>query len=266
MKKVLLICAFFATCHLLLGCASEQPGEAYLATFKKEAQDPLLKGIQKKIMTAFSQSIMQSKSKAIDEIAQKLEKTYEENPKNLVQYWRAYTAYYQAIFYTVQEETEQSERYANKGIDMLKNMEGKNAEDYTLLSMIQGFSIQFKSGIGAALLSSKATKNAEKALALNENNPRAYFVLGSNDFYTPEQYGGGKRAEELLLKAISLPAQEQPNPYLPSWGIEESYELLIKHYIKQKQWDKAQAHFDKASSKFPNSYTINSLASKIADQ
>ncbi len=39
-------------------------------------------------MTAFSQSIMQSKSKAIHEIAQKLEKTYEENSKNLVQYWR----------------------------------------------------------------------------------------------------------------------------------------------------------------------------------
>jgi uncharacterized protein HemY len=92
---------------------------------------------------------------------------------------------------------------------------------------------------------------------------RAYYVYANNDFRTPEKYGGGKEAETYLLKAVSLPAQMMRNEYLPSWGKEESYEVLIKLYIRQEKWDLAKKYFQEGIKEFPDSYTINQLASKL---
>jgi len=98
---------------------------------------------------------------------------------------------------------------------------------------------------------------------LDSTNVRAYFVYGSNDFYTPEQYGGGKEAEKYLLKAISMPTQKEKNNILPSWGKEEAYEILIRLYIKKENWDLAEKYFHEGIEEFPDSYSINQLKPKL---
>ena len=141
-------------------------------------------------------------------------------------------------------------------------MKNKNSEDYALLAMLQGFSIQFK-GMKAMFISRDIKKNLKKAIAIDSTNLRAYYVFASNDYHTPEKYGGGKKAEEYLLKAISLPAQKIKNDYLPSWGKEEAYEMLIKLYIKKEKWELAKKYYKEGIKKFPESYTISQLATQL---
>ncbi|HEV7351425.1 hypothetical protein [Telluribacter sp.] len=58
------------------------------------------------------------------------------------------------------------------------------------------------------------------AKVLNPNNPRIYVLEGTNLFYTPEQFGGGKKvAKPVLEKALEKFATFQsPGPLHPQWG------------------------------------------------
>lgn len=87
--------------------------------------------------------------------------------------------------------------------------------------------------------------------------------MGSHDFYTPEMYGGGKEAEKMLLKAISLCSQKINNPYLPSWGKQNAYELLVRWYIRKEEWTLAQKYYEEGILQFPESYLIKSLKGKL---
>jgi len=60
----------------------------------------------------------------------------------------------------------------------------------------------------------------KKAEALSPDNPRVYLMKGSNLYYTPEQFGGGKKvAKPILEKAVEKFATFQPaGPLFPNWG------------------------------------------------
>ena len=135
-----------------------------------------------------------------------------------------------------------------------------------MLALLQSFSIQFKSGMEAGAMSSKVKNNVKKAIKLDEQNLRAYYVAGSNDYYTPEKYGGGAEVENYLLKAISLPDQKIKSVVLPSWGKESAYEMLIKWYIKKENWAKAKQYFTEANTLYPQNYPISQLAVKLVNK
>jgi len=170
--------------------------------------------------------------------------------------------FYSSIYHLEKGAKETAEKEIDKGIDWMDDMKKKNSEDYALLALLQGFGIQFK-GIQAMFISGAIKKNAKQAMAIDATNIRGYYVFANNDFYTPEKYGGGKEAEEYLLKAIALPAQNIKNEYLPSWGKEESYEILIRLYIQNENWDLAKKYFQEGIGEFPESYAINQLAAKL---
>jgi hypothetical protein len=90
-------------------------------------------------------------------------------------------------------------------------------------------------------------------------------VLGNNDFYTPKQFGGGKEVVVHLEKAIELAAQQPDNPYLPSWGAENAYEMLMKYYAREGQDDKLQETMDRAMKAFPGSYRLNQVIAQIEE-
>lgn len=128
---------------------------------------------------------------------------------------------------------------------------------------MEGFSIRFASGIKAPFISKRAKQIAEKALQLDSLNLGAYYISGSNYFYTPEQYGGNKKAEGYLFKAIKLNDQSVSNSYLPSWGKDSAYELLIRLYINHKQFIEAKRYYKEAIALFPDNYMINKLANEL---
>jgi len=238
---------------------------SYQAQIQSIQQDSLLVGIQEKISNAFVQSFMAKNNNELNLISKDLENLYSTNKNNIILYWKSYLQFYSSIYYLKKGDKKTAEKEIDKGIDWLNDMKNKNSEDYALLAMLQGFGIQFK-GMEAMIVSSTIKKNIKRAIAIDSTNLRAYYVYASNDFHTPEKYGGGKEAEEYLLKAIYFPAQKIKNDYLPSWGKEESYEMLIKLYIKKEKWELAKKYFQEGITAFPESYTINQLASKLVSK
>lgn len=262
MKHLLLLCLLLTACQGNSSEADIARLTNYTTHYNVVEADPALANIQARIYDAFVQGIMSKEIKGMEEINQQLEGLYKERKHKLIQYWRSYLQYYTAIYYIQADDKEKSEEACDQGIAWMKALSDKNAEDYALLAILQGFGIQFK-GMRAMFISGAIKRNLKKARALDPENLRVQFVSGSNDFYTPAQYGGGKEAEAYLLKAISLLPQKNPNEMLPSWGMQEAYELLIKLYIKAERWEEAKTHFNKGIEACPNSYMIHQLATKL---
>jgi len=262
MIRLLFISLLFVSCKGNTTNFDKSQIVSYQSQTQSIQQDSLLVGIQGKIYNAFVQSFMTKNNDELDSLRKGLENLYSASKNNIILYWKSYLQFYSSIHYLKKGDKETAENEIDKGIDWLNDMKNKNSEDYALLAMLQGFGIQFK-GMKAMIVSSTIKKNIKKSIAIDSTNLRAYYVYASNDFHTPEKYGGGKETEEYLLKAISFPAQKIKNDYLPSWGKEESFEMLIKIYIKKEKWELAKKYFQEGIVAYPESYTINQLASKL---
>lgn len=224
--------------------------------------DSTFNRIEEKIYGAFIASFSQQKPEPIDEIIEQINKA---KPKaaNIADYWLGYAFYYKSIYYIKYGKKDESEKAIKQGISILDDKKNKNAEDLALLALLQSFSVQFETGMASAAVSNRAKGNAAKAMELDASNLRAYYVAGSLDYYTPKQYGGGKKVEEYLKKAVQLPSQKTKNPYLPSWGKEEAYVMLIQHFLAQENKDQALTYYKEGIKLFPNSYQMGELAKKL---
>ncbi|RXQ96645.1 hypothetical protein EO244_03190 [Ancylomarina salipaludis] len=238
-----------------------------LTTVQKSETDStnLLNGIQGKVDQAFLLALKTKQAAPLLHLDQKLNKIGGKNSNPIITYWQSYLSYYLSICHLQLKDKKNAEESINKAIELIENMENKNAEDYALLAYEQSFSCQFKPGIIIPFVSKKLKRNCETALQIDSLNMRAYFVLGSNDFYTPEMFGGGKSAEKMLLKAIDMPEQKIANPFLPSWGKMNAYELLIRWYIRKEKWNLAHKYYQEGLKKYPTSFLIQELASKIKE-
>ena len=221
----------------------------------------VLDSIQYRIEYAMYESFAEGNAESLNKIHSQLKDVKMKN--NIIPYWMAYVNYYQAVYFLKMKDKMNSQKKLDDGIKQLENQRKKNSEDYALLALLQSFSVQFKSGMAAGIVSSKVVDNAEKALEIDSLNLRAWYVLASNDFYTPESFGGGKKVESYLKKAISIQDKLYPNSYLPSWGKESAYDLLIRFYIKQKKMFDAREIFKLVSQLYPNSYIINQYENKL---
>lgn len=262
----LLIILLFSVSNLSGNASINQINKTEIAGYYTQSEnvqsDSLLVDIQSKIYNAFVKDRMSQKNDALNELSIQLENLYKAKNQNLILYWRAYLQFYSSINNLIKGDNKSAENAINNGIELIASVEKKYSDDYALLAMLQSFSIQFNT-MNAMYISLDVKKNVDSAISLDSTNLRAWYMLASNDFYTPAQYGGGKEAEKYLLKAISLPAQKIENSYLPSWGKEESYEMLIKLYIKKEKWDLAKIYFREGIAAFPKSYIINQLASEL---
>lgn len=73
----------------------------------------------------------------------------------------------------------------------------------------------------------EAGQDLQKAMTLNPNNPRAYYLQGMSVFGTPEQFGGGKeKAKPIFQKAVDLGSAETEKPLYPHWGLDMSKAML----------------------------------------
>ena len=262
MIRLLMISLLFVSCKGNTTQIAKAEAINYSVQIEQIKSDTILVGIQNKIYDAFVQSLMSKDNKALSELSNNLDELNKSKKQNLILYWQSYIQFYSSIYYLKKGDKEIAEQEIDKGINWLNEMKNKNSEDYALLAMLQGFGIQFK-GMKAMFVSGDIKKNLKKAIAIDTTNLRAYYVYASNDFHTPKKYGGGKETEEYLLKAISLPIQKVKNDYLPSWGKEEAFEMLIKFYIKNEKWDLAKKYYKKGIAAFPKSYTISQLATKL---
>lgn len=248
-----------------LAIAHAPAGQAYQDQIAAIAasDDSSLHQVQARIYNAFVESLMAENPAALQRIAARLGDDIDCAPRNLRRYWLGYLHYYEAIFWMQMEDEKQAERATDRALTYLEEIEEKNSEDYALLALVESFGIQFASPLKAPITSAKVQKYGKKALAIDSTNLRAHYVMASNDYYTPERFGGMQAAEDYLLTAISLPPQAVDNPYLPSWGHDLAYEMLIKFYLRKEQPDQARHYFQEAISLYPQNYQLLQLTSKV---
>ena len=73
----------------------------------------------------------------------------------------------------------------------------------------------------------QAGQDLQKAIQLNPNNPRAYYLQAMGVYGTPEQYGGGKApAKPLFQKAVDAGKAEQVQPLYPHWSLDQAVNML----------------------------------------
>lgn len=221
--------------------------------------EDILLGVEKRISTAMTRSFMRRSLAPLTAIRKEISLVDSPEQQRLVTYWLAHTDFQIAIYHLTAKDMAACETVTNRGIELMTNVSNKNAEELAILAYLQGFSIQFSKGLGAAKISKMANANAHNAARMDPENLRAYYVMGSLNFYTPKAYGGGKKVEEYLTKAISLPANKLGNPYLPGWGKAEAYELLVRHYRKNARTEEAETLLAEGLRLFPDNYQLNSL-------
>jgi tetratricopeptide (TPR) repeat protein len=152
----------------------------------------------------------------------------EETEKWLPNYYVAYSIlnYVFSDNYTSNLDTRLDE--AQKYLDKARELSPDNSEIEALQGWIYQGRIQADpSGRGMAF-SQKAAESFGKAKSLNPENPRTYFLNGMNVLYTPEQFGGGKKAacpyfQEAKSKYDSFKPE---SPIAPDWGKEYTEKLL----------------------------------------
>lgn len=178
-------------------------------------------------------------------------------------YWQGYVALHESIYYLQQNDRKRAEQIIEDGLTNFQQTTPQRAEDFALLAHMQSFAVQFRHGMAAGIAAAKVKSNAERALKLDARNLRAYYVLGSNDFYTPPRYGGGKKTEGYLLKALAQPDQSTASAQAPSWGREQTYELLVRYYQREKKPALAQKYHAEARRLFPGSSTLAELGKSL---
>lgn len=72
------------------------------------------------------------------------------------------------------------------------------------------------------------SSNLQSAKEVNPDNPRMYYIQGTNKFFTPKQFGGGKKAAQPYFeKADPLFAKEKGDDITkPYWGKQENAYFL----------------------------------------
>jgi tetratricopeptide (TPR) repeat protein len=207
--------------------------------------------VEAEIHNAFRIDRTQKSLVELKKITQSLESAMDRIDSNSNRYWLSYSLYNQALVANYLDQKELAEALIDRAIELLKPVKNE-AESLALLSLELGYSIQFKNYWAMMNLGSEALLIAERAVELAPNNLRTNLALALNDFYTPKLFGGGKKVEYHLKKAIDTTGVTQTNSS-PSWGKENVYELLVRHYRKNKQEEIALTYLDKGLVEFPNS-------------
>jgi len=73
-------------------------------------------------------------------------------------------------------------------------------------------------------------ENIKKAKSLHPDNPRIYYLKGSNIYYTPKEFGGGaKKAISYFVKAEQIFKKESEDGiFKPYWGEKQNSQMIDK--------------------------------------
>lgn len=181
-------------------------------------------------------------------------------------YWKAYTIYSMSAYFERIKDLDKSEIKIKNAIQLLERYKNKSAEHYSLLGLCYAQLINFTNGMQSGIISEKIILNANKAIKIDDKNMRAYYILGSTDFFTPKEFGGGRKVEEYLLKAISLPENPTNLSCAPHWGKDYSYIFLIQYYINNNRHEIAKRYIGEAYKLYPTNQFIIEMYNTIYDE
>lgn len=212
-----------------------------------------LDNIESDLKTAMEKSY-ETKTDEIQAVLDKISSVKGKKLAPWANYWMAYGKMMQSVFYASdrknEEKMETAAKFAEESIALLEAIKKPNSEDLALLANVMGFSIQFNPGKGM-VLGPKSGQIAEKAKKMDDNNLRAWLVLGTNDAFTPEQFGGGKKAEQYFITALTKKDKTIDLPYAPSWGKNQVYAMMAVFYKMKGRNQDAKNFLEKGLKAYP---------------
>ncbi len=231
-----------------------------------QQNNSVLNGIQHKIDACFLSSFS-SKSDVYKSLQDSLEdgviKAKTDNLKYYYSYWSSYLLYYKSITYIKKGDDEKAKLFVASAIRKLEGIKNKDVEVYSLLALEQSYNFQFIPRQEFIVYMNRVKNNLEKAITLAPDNVRANYVNGSYDFYTPKEYGGGRKTEFFLMKAIE--SADKNHLYKPTWGRSSAYDLLIQYYLNNNSIKQAKKYLNIALDLFPDDVSIKHLKTRIND-
>jgi len=132
-----------------------------------------------------------------------------------------------------EKDDDKRDQYLDKAqqhLDKALKLQPKESELYALQGFLHMARIQVSPMMRGMKYSGLAKEALEKAKNLNPDNPRVYYLLGSNTFHTPSMFGGGSQAAKPLLEQAKLKFEKQraATALAPSWGEPQTLALLAK--------------------------------------
>jgi hypothetical protein len=167
----------------------------------------------------------------LTEIANRFERIASAEPTEwLPRYYAAYT--YSTLAYAGNDLT-QKDLMADKAATLLKEtiaIAGENSELMVLDAQIKQARLAADPMTRWQTYGPLFEASLAKAEALNKDNPRIYVLRGTTLMYTPEQFGGGKKAAKPLFeKALEKFATFKPESTLhPNWGERQASWMLAQ--------------------------------------
>jgi tetratricopeptide (TPR) repeat protein len=109
---------------------------------------------------------------------------------------------------------------AQEAVDKALELAPEESEVYALQGYVYQGRIWENPMVNGARYSPMSMQACQKAIALNPENPRPYYLNGQNTFYMPEFFGGGaEKARPMLEKAAEkFDNFEKESTIHPDWG------------------------------------------------
>ena len=150
-----------------------------------------------------------------------------EQDKWLPNYYAAYCFIRSTFFDEMDNDSKQVQLdKAQALVDKLMKTNNDESEIYVLQALLYQLRItDMSKGAQYSMKAAEAIKQAER---LNPQNPRVYYLRGSNTFHTPKFFGGGaEKAKPYLQKAAEMfESNKVTDPLLPTWGNVHNAQLL----------------------------------------
>ncbi|NIJ51350.1 hypothetical protein [Dyadobacter arcticus] len=168
--------------------------------------------------------------KTLQDISNRFERIASAEPKEWLP--KYYAAYSNVILGFVGASLTEKDQYLDKANVLLKDAEGILGKPNDELLVMKAYQSQIH--LAADPMNryqedgAKFSEYLEAAKAANAENPRIYYLEGSNLFFTPEEYGGGKKvAKPFLEKARQKFSAFKPQSAIhPDWGKVETEWML----------------------------------------
>ena len=169
-------------------------------------------------------------AEALQEIVNRFEKILKAEPEKWLP--RYYAAYCYIMLGFSGNTLLAKDGFLEKGDALLKQAEiilGKTTDE---LLVLKSFAAQIRLAADPQnrweVEGEKFATYLSQAKNLNADNPRIYYLEGISLFYTPEEYGGGKKvAKPVLEKSIAKFSAFKPESTIhPNWGKVEAEWML----------------------------------------
>lgn len=143
-------------------------------------------------------------------------------------YYAAYATIIQSFTQQAMDIKDKTLDHAQDLLDAVVSLHPDSSECLVLQGLLYTARLQADPMGRGAEFSVKANAAFDKAMKLNPENPRAYYLKGTVVLNTPDFYGGGKAvAKPILTTAIAKYEAFKPaSPLSPSWGKQDCEKQL----------------------------------------